>query len=211
MKRSRSGLTACLLPFVLLSACTKKIPAKADSSATGNQKGVASWYGRPFDGRQTANQEIYDMEKLTAAHRTLPFGTVVHITNQTNGKSVDVRINDRGPFVANRIIDLSHAAAQTIAMPSIATVDLQIVSKPHSRGIQSFAVQVGEFEQRSDAETFSQKLQAQGNNVQLIYRSRDQTWRAIVGNFSTPEAAAPLSDRLEKSFGPAFIVASDTE
>src|SRR5205807_888101 len=96
------------------------------------EMGIASWYGYPFHGRAAANGEIYDMEKLTAAHRTLPFGTWVRVTNLGNNKTVDVRITDRGPFIAGRIIDLSHAAAQTVELigPGIAQVRLDVISAP---------------------------------------------------------------------------------
>ena len=80
------------------------------------EEGVASWYGIPFNGHRTSNGEIYDMHQMTAAHRTLPFGAVVRVTNLNNGMQTQVRINDRGPFVANRVIDLSQAAAQAIEM-----------------------------------------------------------------------------------------------
>ena len=75
------------------------------------EEGKASWYGAPFHGRRASNGEVYDMNRLTAAHRTLPFNTVVRVTNMTNGRSTTVRITDRGPIVDNRIIDLSFATA----------------------------------------------------------------------------------------------------
>ncbi|PYU03975.1 MAG: septal ring lytic transglycosylase RlpA family lipoprotein, partial [Acidobacteria bacterium] len=78
------------------------------------EEGNASWYGAPFHGRRASNGEIYDMNKMTAAHRTMAFGTVLRVTNLTNGKTAVVRITDRGPFVDNRIIDLSMAAAKAI-------------------------------------------------------------------------------------------------
>ena len=78
------------------------------------QTGVASWYGRQHQGKRTASGEAYDMNALTAAHRTLPLGTRVRVTNLENGRSVDVRINDRGPFARRRVIDLSYAAAQRL-------------------------------------------------------------------------------------------------
>ena len=84
--------------------------------ATLSLSGTASWYGPGFHGRQTANGERYDMHGLTAAHRSLPFGTKVRVTNRTNGKSVVVRINDRGPYVGERVIDLSRGAAQAVNM-----------------------------------------------------------------------------------------------
>ena len=103
-------------------------PARIGSEETG----IASWYGIPYHGRRTASGEIYDMEKLTAAHRSLPFQTWVEVTNLQNGKRVDVRITDRGPFVAGRIIDLSHRAARDIEMlgPGIVKVRLRVIEPP---------------------------------------------------------------------------------
>jgi rare lipoprotein A len=91
--------------------------------------GVASWYGPGFHGRTTANGERYDMHGMTAAHKSLAFGTRVRVTNETNGKSVVVRINDRGPYVGKRIIDLSKSAAQAIDMigPGTAAVTVEVV------------------------------------------------------------------------------------
>ncbi len=83
-------------------------------SGAFEQTGVASWYGRQHHGKRTASGEAYDMNGLTAAHRTLPLGTRVRVTNLDNGRSVDVRINDRGPFAGNRLIDLSYAAARRL-------------------------------------------------------------------------------------------------
>jgi rare lipoprotein A len=92
-------------------------------------EGMASWYGRPHHGRRVASGEVYNMHRLTAAHRTLPFDTIVRVHNKRNGREVDVRINDRGPFVKGRIIDLSYAAAKVLDMlkPGTAPVRLKIV------------------------------------------------------------------------------------
>jgi rare lipoprotein A len=87
-----------------------------DEHSTLILSGLASYYGKEFHGKKTASGEPFDMEALTAAHRTLPFNTTVKVTNTRNGKSVRVRINDRGPFIAGRIIDLSYAAAKTIGL-----------------------------------------------------------------------------------------------
>jgi rare lipoprotein A len=102
-------------------------PARIGSTETG----VASWYGFPYYGRRAASGEIYDMRKLTAAHRRLPFQTWVEVTNLSNGKQVDVRINDRGPFVKGRILDLSQAAARDIDMlrAGTARVRLKVIPK----------------------------------------------------------------------------------
>src|SRR6204780_2941502 len=119
----RGGLAVVLLLALALAGCHKKktktprapqahaaIPAPVGSI----EEGLASWYGPPYHGRQAADGEIYDMETLVAAHRTLPFNTWVRVTNLSNSKTVEVRIIDRGPFVGGRIIDLSHAAAQAV-------------------------------------------------------------------------------------------------
>jgi rare lipoprotein A len=87
----------------------KNVPVIAKTVRLGKtEAGIASWYGAPYHGRTTASGEIYDMEKMTAAHRTLPFDTWLLVTNLSNGKRVQVRVNDRGPFVDHRVIDLSH-------------------------------------------------------------------------------------------------------
>lgn len=98
-------------------------------ASEGTLSGVASWYGPGFHGRTTANGERYDMHAMTAAHKSLKFGTKVKVTNQRNGKSVTVRINDRGPFVGGRVIDLSRGAASAIDMigPGTAPVTIEIV------------------------------------------------------------------------------------
>src|SRR5271165_6580592 len=124
MTRARFNL---LWLSLFLSACGKKKartarrppgprPSPGQAVVGSVETGVASWYGHPYHGRPAADGEIYDMEKLVAAHRTLPFNTWVRVTNLTNGKTVDVRITDRGPFIDGRVIDLSHAAARAIDM-----------------------------------------------------------------------------------------------
>lgn len=100
------------------------------NAAETTLSGVASWYGPGFHGRTTANGERYNMNDMTAAHKSLKFGTMVKVTNETNGKSVVVRINDRGPYVGRRIIDLSKSAAQAIDMigPGTASVTVEVLA-----------------------------------------------------------------------------------
>ena len=96
-------------------------------------EGIASWYGEEFNGRLTASGEVYDMYQMTAAHKTLPLGTVVKVTNEENGQTVQVRINDRGPYVKGRIIDLSRNAGKAIGMKDTGTaqVKLEVVKWPN--------------------------------------------------------------------------------
>jgi rare lipoprotein A len=132
-----AGPALAMCALIGLMGCAKKtaahVPLPAKAARIGEtENGIASWYGIPYDGRRSANGEIYDMEKLTAAHRTLPFDTWVEVTNLANKKHVDVRITDRGPFVRGRIIDLSMAAAREIDMVQVGIVQVRIkvIKKP---------------------------------------------------------------------------------
>jgi rare lipoprotein A len=163
------------------------------------EEGVASWYGVPFDGHRTSNGEIYDMHAFTAAHRTLPFGSLVRVTNLRNGLQTEVRINDRGPFVANRIIDLSLSAAQAIQMvgPGTAQVRLEVISGPNStQGF--FGVQVGAFANQENAERLRAQLATRYSPVTVaVYDSPNGTfYRVRVGRLPTEDAAHQLADQL---------------
>ena len=114
--------------------------APAELRPVVQEKGGASWYARYFHGRRTANGERYDQNQLTAAHKTLPFGTVVRVRSEVNGKEVDVRINDRGPFVAGRVIDLSQAAANALGMLQLGVKRVTLML-PH--GLRSGAEKIG--------------------------------------------------------------------
>jgi len=135
MKFTRSAaLAAALASSMLFVGASHAQPAKQEAAekvaVVKTLSGAASWYGGKFHGRRTANGERYDMNKHTAAHKSLPFGTKVRVTNRINGKSVVVRINDRGPFVGNRIIDLSRGAAGAVDMigTGVAPVIIEIMS-----------------------------------------------------------------------------------
>jgi rare lipoprotein A len=125
---SRVHILAVAIAFAITYGCATTAPTPALQEPEV-QHGIASWYGQEFAGRTTANGEIFDPLLLTAAHRTLPFGTVADVKNTKSGQSVRVRINDRGPFVGNRMIDLSYAAAQQIGLidPGSGDVELHIV------------------------------------------------------------------------------------
>lgn len=127
MKLTFKLLTISILSVVIISSCSVK--KKTEVKNRVYQKGEASWYGPGFNGKKTANGETFNMNKLTAAHKKLPFGTKVKVTNLQNGKSVIVRINDRGPFVKGRIIDLSKKAAQKIDLIKVGhtPVKLEII------------------------------------------------------------------------------------
>ncbi len=178
------------------------------------ETGVASWYGHPYHGRQSASGEIYDMEQMTAAHRTLPFGTRVHVEDLDNGMSTEVRINDRGPFVDNRVIDLSHAAAQAIGMigPGTAHVRLTIVGRPAAPEPAIFAIQVAAFSNRDNADRMQERMQERYGSATLRRRSGlTPLWRVLVGQAPNPESAEDLARRIreDQKVPEAFVVRLD--
>lgn len=174
------------------------------------QKGIASWYGPDFHGKKTANGETYNMYSYTAAHKTLPFNTLVEVTNLNNNKKVVVRINDRGPFVKNRIIDLSYAAAKKINMlgPGTAPVLLKIVKTPHTK--ESFYIQVGSFESKINAYKTYFTLIKMGFKDSKVYQveiNNKLYWRVTSGIYNSIERAKKALSIISTKYPNAFIVA----
>ncbi|MBW2120661.1 MAG: septal ring lytic transglycosylase RlpA family protein [Deltaproteobacteria bacterium] len=166
------------------------------------QRGIASWYGGGFHGRQTASGEIYDMYEMTAAHRTLPLGTSVMVTNLENHRSVGVRINDRGPFVRGRIIDLSYAAARAIGMVEKGTARVEVVAldmadHPYEEP-PSYTVQVGAFSEKGNALRLLRRLRSLYGQAYMTVLELDgeRYYRVRVGRFESKEGAYPTAENL---------------
>ena len=173
------------------------------------ETGLASWYGHPYDGRQAADGEIYDMETMVAAHRTLPFQTRVLVENLDNGLSTEVRIIDRGPFVDGRIIDLSHAAAKQIALigPGVAHVKLHLLSEPAQSTPAVFAVQVGAFADHANAVRLETQMRERFGAARIVRREGNPVlWRVLAGSAPSPEAAESLRADLDSR---TFVVRID--
>jgi rare lipoprotein A len=166
------------------------------------QTGMASWYGAEFQGRLTSSKEIYDMNDLTAAHNTLPLGSQVMVTNLNTGKSVVVRINDRGPFVKNRVIDLSYAAASAIGIIGSGTAPVRIevlkdVSPP--AGEQAFSVQVGAFLKKANAVALKDSLDRDFAGVYIApFETPRQTYYRVRVSSKSPEEAREVARRLSR-------------
>jgi rare lipoprotein A len=166
-----------------------------------SQTGLASWYGPDFHGKLTSNKEIYDMYDMTAAHRTLPFGTGVMVTNLENGRAATVRINDRGPFVGDRIIDLSYAAARVLGMigPGTARVRLDVIrdaSPPPGSG--RWSVQAGSFISKDNASRLARELEKRGYpGVKLsAYKTPAQVYYRVRVGASDEASARAFARRL---------------
>jgi rare lipoprotein A len=208
---------AFFLSAVLASAaCAHRGQPPATPAFTDH--GLASWYGEPYHGRRTASGEVYDMHDRTAAHRSLDFGTWVRVTRTDTGAAVEVRVNDRGPFVAGRVIDLSYAAARAIGLDldGVAPVRIAVLDRPGSvppapSGPPPPAVgdclwvQVGAFAARDNAERAAALLRAEGEKV-VVMAGPEGLERVRVGPFTTRAAAEAAVARLRPDWPPARVV-----
>lgn len=151
-----------------------------------SQTGIASWYGKKFHGRKTANGETYDMYGISAAHKTLPLGTWVEVENRDNDRRLKVRINDRGPFVAGRVIDLSYGAAKRLGVVGPGTARVRLTALGEARQTAQgvtylpldydsgrFTIQVGAFKVRENAERLQKKLDPVYRNVHIVPYQHD--------------------------------------
>ena len=214
------GLALLICVAFFLSACGHKnvqVPIPQPSSVSPSDlQGLATYYAEPYHGRRTASGEIFDTYKdLTAAHRTLPFNTVVRVTNQKNGREVDVKINDRGPFVNGRVIDLSVRAAREIDLvrTGVAPVKLKILKQGDIKTATSrpiYGVQVGAFESRRSAEQLKQRLQKRYPSVTVqTFEGEKTMYRVRIGNEPDLQAAEELASQLRKQNLKPFVVRTD--
>ena len=206
MSPSRSIASApLLLGFLVLAGCATS-GNRSRASYPTLERGVASWYGPGFDGRMTASGERYDMHAATAAHRTLPFGTVLEVRNLENGRTTRVRVNDRGPFLKNRIIDLSLTAAHAIGMvgPGTARVELRTIAL--GPGARHYVVQVGAFQERALADALVARLSRDYPDIAV--RS-DEVWHRVqLGSFDDPDEADTLQRTLARKGYAALVIAA---
>ncbi len=231
--RFPAGLFLLGFLLVLSAACSVSRPVYRTESGKTVQYGEASWYGKQFHGRRTANGEFYDMYKISAAHRTLPLGSVVRVTRRDNGKSLKVRINDRGPFIRGRIIDLSYGAARAVDMvvDGVAPVRVELISLGDNRYYKNgrpelassstsapplppprsatYTVQVGSYLQRENALRLKQRLSVRYDPV--FIREWEDSYRVYyrvrVGRFSSEGAAREMARRLEAENLSTFVTA----
>lgn len=188
------------------------------------QRGIASWYGHPFHGRQTANGETYDMWTMTAAHKTLPFNTLVRVVNRDSGKEAVVRINDRGPFVRGRVIDLSREAARRLGVegPGTAQVALYLAdgqkesrrSRARSRPVVQergadlpkghWTIQVGSFSERQRAKRYAEEMRTFHQDVRV--ERAGKMFRVRLGRFLLKSEATKLATYLYEEQIDSWVV-----
>ncbi len=199
-------LTAFFVMLFLMSGCVSYRPHVYHHVQPSSyfykgyeEKGIASWYGADFNGKRTASGEIYNMYASTAAHKTLPLGTYVKVRNLNNGLSTVVKINDRGPFVKGRIIDLSYKAAKDIDMVRTGTapVIIRIVGGNYSKH-ERFTLQVGAFRFVENAVRLKTRLQFSFDNVSVrrMYQDGTYLYKVYVGNFVSPDKSVVIKKML---------------
>jgi rare lipoprotein A len=189
-------------------------------SADGyGEEGIASWYGGNFHGKTTANGEVYDMYGMTAAHKLLPFGTMVRVTHLENGRSVIVRVNDRGPFVENRIIDLTRAGAEQLGMIQTGTARVRVETLGAVPGLTPgteqgtydlrgvFYVQVGAFSNPDNARNLVAALKNRGLSARGYYAEQVGFWRVQIGPYPSVNNAEAAAARYAGEFPGNFVVA----
>jgi len=202
-------VTAFIIPYYL----------QAQGADVFRQEGIASWYGKEFEGRLTASGEIFDASKLTAAHPSLPFGTMVVVTNQHNNKKVTVRVNDRGPFVTARIIDVSRAAAEQLDMintgtapVTIESIEKIVVSSPVTETVKLSAAETPNVTTSQPVSTAVFTPQPvityppqQIKITPAIKIIPNKTYRLQLGSYKIARNAINTFDRLKNSgFNPAY-------
>ncbi|MYA06480.1 MAG: septal ring lytic transglycosylase RlpA family protein [Holophagales bacterium] len=227
--RTRSPLTASLATVLatgLLAGCVSTRGLESPNRGT-TQRGLASWYGAKFHGRPTASGEIYDMNRISAAHKQLPLGTVVLVKNRDNGKKLRVPINDRGPFIKGRIIDLSVGAARQLEMfgQGLANVRIKVVrlppkkrqlpisypargwrdSKPNRDRGSGFTIQAGAFRKRSSAVALARRLRRE-LHLDNVKVTRGRGVHRVQIERRRKQAADDVLQRLKDAGIAAFLV-----
>jgi peptidoglycan lytic transglycosylase len=214
-RRSRSIVPGLVLGALVLTGCARHPPPVPEGPRNGVEIGTASWYGPDFHGRPTSSREIYNMNDMTAAHPTLPFGTYVLVTNLDNQRTAVVRVNDRGPFVGGRIIDLSYAAARVLDMvgPGTARVRLEVLKAYPAAGPEPAAVrwsvQVGAFAVQENAYAMKRKLEPRYPQVFIrTFQTPGRTYYRVRVGAKDKEAALETARRLADE-GLAVLLVED--
>ena len=196
--------------MALTAAACARLP-RAPAPKAGVEVGIASWYGQEFHGRPTSSREVYNMNDMTAAHRTLPFGTHVMVTNLANDRSAVVRINDRGPFVGGRVIDLSYAAARVLGIvgPGTARVRVEILGgfrEPAPDAPAGIWLQVGAFTVQESAYALKKRLEKTYPGVAVtVFKTANGTYYRVRVQAAKGSADA-LASRLAGEGLPVIII-----
>ncbi|MEW6715054.1 MAG: septal ring lytic transglycosylase RlpA family protein [Nitrospirota bacterium] len=219
--RSRASLLILLLFSVLLSSCASLPPADYYPAREGYV--TASWYGKDFHGRPTSSGERFDMYGLTAAHKTMDFGTRLRVTNPDNNRSVEVIVNDRGPFIAGRDLDLSYGAAKEIGfdLKGVGRVRIERLGREmrYAKRVEfapslpagALTIQVGAFIEQANAYRLKQGLELKYSNVYIttFLKGEQKFYRVRIGEFKGRDDALSLAEQLAQEGYATLITAKN--
>lgn len=192
----------------------EKVDVPSDAKILFEETGMASWYGAPYHNRRGSNGEVYNMHAMTAAHRTLPLGSIVRVTNVKTGKNAVVRITDRGPFINGRVLDLSLAAAKAVDvyLPGVAKVKLEVLETPVPFDTGGrWAVQIGSFSRENSARELADHLQRRYRTAKVLKFASPigDWWIRIRVQSDDRQRAQALARETETSEGAVFLVRLD--
>ncbi|HAS17489.1 MAG TPA: septal ring lytic transglycosylase RlpA family protein [Nitrospiraceae bacterium] len=199
-----------IIVSIIITSCT--LPAYKSPYAAGYvERGVASWYGGEFHGRPTSSGEIYDMYSNTAAHKLIPLGTIARVTNIENRRSVVVKINDRGPFIEGRIIDMSYSAANEIGMVNMGLANVEIEILKWGEVISDFTIQVGAFLIEENALRLQKRLGYKYSDVYIApyITNNKKFYRVRIGVKKEIREAEQLASQLSADGFTTFITRKD--
>jgi rare lipoprotein A len=210
-------LSSLIFSVIFISACSiprAKVSIPVIPETRPSQTGIASWYGPGFHGKATASGAIYDQNDLTAAHQTLPLGTRLLVTNLQNGNTVEVTVNDRGPFAKGRILDLSYGAGRAlgIIVPGTIPVRLEVIESPYKLAAipvsLDYTLQIGSFSQRQNAQELRDRLAPSYPDIIIApLQVRDATYyRVQIGTYSDRGAAEEQARHLAQAGYPVVVM-----
>ena len=216
-QKRAAGIIVAIAAGVSLAACSippSKVSLPRSAGARPSQTGIASWYGPGFHGKPTAAGNIYDQNEITAAHQTLPLGTRVRVTNLDNSRSIDLVINDRGPFAKGRILDLSYGAGKALGMigPGTVPVRLEVIESPRPLdtvpATLDYTLQIGSFTQIENARQLRDRLAASYPDAAIVpFQASDRTYfRVQVGTFSERAVAEEQARRVAHAGLPVLVM-----
>ena len=233
---SRAGIHACLMlaALLLVSSCAEKElpdtlgspaipstpiaekqspspPPPAPVQAVYRETGIASWYGRDFHGRKTASGEAFDMYGLSAAHRTLPLGAVVRVTNLDNFKSLQLKVNDRGPFAGNRVLEVSYAAARELGFAQQGTARVKIETFEAVPGKSMFTVVAAIYSEEENALLLKDRLSRKFEVIVIVPfdSNAGKFYRVRVGSYHSEEKAELIAGKLKLEGLEPFVMRKD--
>jgi rare lipoprotein A len=214
MVRLRFFVIALACMTLSVSCAERKVPAETPAASSPaplpsvpqapvgqiyRETGTASWYGKEFHGRKTASNEIFDMYGISAAHRTLPLGAVLRVTNLENYRSITVRVNDRGPFVKNRVLELSYGAAKELGFVAQGTARVKLETPEPVNGNALYTVQAAVFAEAELAKTLKERLSKKFELINIVpcEMNLGTFYRVRVGSYATEEKAELVAGKLK--------------